>query len=292
MITRLLACMVMALCLALVTEPATAHPGEGGVAAARNEHSRAGTDGCSCGPRWGQDPVRSYLWGKRMKTATAFARRRAGSVSFAVVDERGRIHGFNRGRRYHSASLVKAMLLVAYLNQGGVRGRRLHASDRVLLGPMIRVSDNGAASAVQSRVGLGAMRRLARRAGMRRFGPNPVWGGSEVTARDQARFFFRIRALTPRRHRKYALGLLRRIVPGQRWGIPQGKPKGWSVHFKGGWYPSGGGWRVHQGALLRRGTRKLAIAVLTDYGPDFDYGQETLRGVTARVLRGYPTRRG
>ena len=81
-----------------------------------------------------------------------------------------------------------------------------------------------------------------------------------------------------------------RIVPGQRWGIPQGIPNGWSIHFKGGWYPSGGGWRVHQGALLRRGGRKLSLAVLTEYGPDFGYGQETLRGVTARLLRGYPTR--
>lgn len=238
-----------------------------------------------------RDPVRSYPWDKRMKAAVAFARHRAGSVSFAIVDERGHIHSFNRGRRYHSASLVKAMLLVAYLNQRGVRGRRLHGSDRALLGPMIRVSDNGAASAVSSRVGLGAMRRLARRAGMSRFRPNPVWGGSEITARDQARFFFRIRNLIPPRHRKYALGLLRRISPGQRWGIPQGIPRGWSIHFKGGWYPSGGGWRVHQGALLRRGGRKLGLAVLTEYDPSFGYGQETLRGVTARLLRRYPTSR-
>jgi beta-lactamase class A len=259
--------------------PAAAEPAKGGGAEAA-KRKQPGK----------KEPARGYPWAKRTKAAAAYARRRGGSVSFAIVDERGRIHGFHRGRRFHSASLVKAMLLVAYLNQRGVRGRRLHGSDRALLGPMIRASDNGAASSVQSRVGLGAMRRLARRAGMRRFSPNPVWGGSEITARDQARFFFRIRNLVPRRHRKYALGLLRRIVPGQRWGIPQGTPNGWSIHFKGGWYPSGGGWRVHQGALLRRGKRKLSLAVLTEYGPGFDYGQETLRGVTARLLRGYPTR--
>ena len=283
--TRAFACCALALSLLVAASaPAVAK-------AARSEHSRAGTKGCSCGPRWGQNPVRSYPWNRRMKAAVSYARGRAGSVSFAVVDERGRIHGFARGRRYHSASLVKAMLMVAYLNQRGVRGRRLHGYDRALLGPMIRASDNGAANAVQSRVGLGAMQRLARRAGMRRFRPNPVWGSSEITARDQARFFFRIRNLVPRRHRKYALGLLRRIVPGQRWGIPQGIPGGWSVHFKGGWYPSGGGWRVHQGALLRRGNRKLALAVLTEYGPSFGYGQETLRGVTRRLLRGYPRKR-
>ena len=97
---------------------------------------------------------------------------------------------------------------------------------------------------------------------MRRFVPNPVWGGSQVTARDQARFFFRIRGLVPKRHRSYALGLLRRVVPAQRWGIPRSKPAGWRLHFKGGWVPDDDGWRVHQAALLRQGHRKLAIAVL------------------------------
>lgn len=276
--TRAFACCVLALSVAQVA-PSSAPGAPVADPAARAKKKP------------GKDSVRAYPWGKRVKAATAFARRRTGSVSFAIVDERGRIHAFHRGRRYHSASLVKAMLMVAYLRQRGVRNRRLRGPDRALLGPMIRVSDNGAASAVQSRVGFGAMRRLARRAGMRRFRPSPVWGGSEVTARDQARFFFRIRNLTPRRHRKYALGLLRRIVPGQRWGIPQARPKGWSTHFKGGWYQSGGGWRVHQAALLRRGKRKLALAVLTDHGPSFGYGQETLRGVTARLLRKYPTKR-
>lgn len=229
-----------------------------------------------------------FPWNARVRDAAAFARGRTGSVSFAVVDERGRIHGFHRGTRYSSASLVKAMLLVAYLNRGGVKRRHLHASDRRLLGPMIRVSDNDAASAVYSQVGPGGLRRLARRAHMRRFIPNPVWGGCQLTARDQARFFARIDRLLPRRHRKYALGLLRRIVSSQRWGIPRGTPRGWHSHFKGGWFPdSEGSWRVHQGALLRRGGRHLGIAVLTQGDPSLGYGADTIQGVTARLLRGY-----
>jgi hypothetical protein len=230
----------------------------------------------------------SFPWNARVRDAAAFARGRTGSVSFAVVDERGRIHGFHRGTRYSSASLVKAMLLVAYLNRGGVKRRRLHASDRRLLGPMIRVSDNDAASAVYSQVGPGGLRRLARRAHMRRFIANPVWGGCQLTARDQARFFARIDRLLPRRHRKYALGLLRRIVSAQRWGIPRGIPRAWHAHFKGGWFPDDdGSWRVHQGALLRRGGRHLGIAVLTRGDPGLGYGADTIQGVTARLLRGY-----
>jgi Beta-lactamase enzyme family len=230
---------------------------------------------------------RAFPWNARVRDAAAFARRRAGSVSFAIVDERGRIHGFHRGTHYSSASLVKAMLLVAYLNRGNVKRRGLHAGDRRLLGPMIRVSDNDAASAVYAQVGPGGLQRLARRAGMRRFVANPVWGGCQVTARDQARFFARIDRLLPRRHRKYALGLLRRIVPAQRWGIPRGLPRGWHAHFKGGWNPDGDLWRVHQGALLRRRGRHLGLAVLTAGDPGLAYGAETIQGVTSRLLRGF-----
>lgn len=179
------------------------------------------------------------------------------------------------------------MLLVAYLNRRDVRHRRLRAADRRLLGPMIRVSDNDAATAVYDRVGPAGLQRIARRAGMRRFTPNPVWGGCQVTARDQARLFFRIRHLIPERHRKYALGLLQRIVSYERWGIPHSRPSGWQVYFKGGWFNDDDGWRVHQAALLERGGRQISIAVLTRGNPNLGYGAATIAGVTQRLLRGY-----
>lgn len=245
--------------------------------------------GATAGPAAAKKPAKApaFSWDTRVRAAAGFARQRAGIVSFAVADERGRIHGFHAGVRHSSASLVKAMLLVAYLRRGELRGRRLHPSDRALLGPMIRASDNDAASAVYERVGPHGLRRLARRSGMRRFVANPVWGGCQVTARDQARFFHRIGSLLPGRHRAYALGLLRRIVPQQRWGIPRRTPPGWRAHFKGGWFPDSGAWRVHQGALLRRGGRHLGIAVLSSGDPTFGYGAATIEGVVARLLRRY-----
>ncbi|MBM3668062.1 MAG: hypothetical protein FJW90_11420 [Actinobacteria bacterium] len=119
-------------------------------------------------------PVDAYPWSRRMKKAVRFARRRAGSVSFAIVDERGRIHGFHRGARHSSASVVKAMLLVAYLRRGSVKRRRLHGGEKATLGPMIRRSDNAAATRIHDVVGNAGLRRLARRAGMRRFIPDEV----------------------------------------------------------------------------------------------------------------------
>ncbi len=222
-----------------------------------------------------------------MSRAASFVQGRTGSASFAVIDERGRVHGYRGSVQYSSASLVKAMLLVAYLNRKDVRRRDLHARERQLLGPMIRVSDNDAADAIYARVGLDGLNRLARRSGMRAFAAYPVWGGCQVTARDQARFFARIPGLLPKAHRKYALGLLRTIVSSERWGIPPGTPDGWTPYFKGGWFPDDDGWRVHQAALLRRGGRRLAIAVLTRGSPSLEYGAATITGVTSRLLHGY-----
>jgi hypothetical protein len=178
------------------------------------------------------------------------------------------------------------MLLVAYLNEHSVRGRPLREGERRLLGPMIRRSDNTAASTIFVRVGTHRLRRLARRAGMHRFTPAaPIWGISRIDAQDQARFFMEIDRLLPARHRAYAMGLLADITPSQRWGIARVRPRGWKLFFKGGW-GSGTGWVDHQVALLTRGHERVSLAILTYADGSHAYGKETLRGVAKRLLRG------
>ena len=83
-----------------------------------------------------------------------------------------------------SASVVKAMLLVAYLRRDGARERALWPAERALLGPMIRRSDSAAASQVCNVVGTGGLERLARRARMRRFHATRPWGLSTIDAAD------------------------------------------------------------------------------------------------------------
>jgi hypothetical protein len=180
------------------------------------------------------------------------------------------------------------MLLVAYLRKGDVQSRALHRWERDLLGPMIRRSDNAAASAILGLVGSEGVYGLARVADMTSFRLHlPIWGQSEITARDQARFFRRIDSYVPRRHRAYALRLLASIVPSQRWSIARAAPPGWKLYFKGGW-SSGTGLVDHQVGLLRTGGERVSLAVLTRFNPDHAYGKETLRGVALRLLRGLP----
>jgi beta-lactamase class A len=224
------------------------------------------------------------LWRAHVREAREYAEARAGQISFGVRTRRG-LRGVGVERSVPSASVVKAMLLVAYLRRPDVRGRPLRAADRELLGPMIRRSDNAAASQVCNVVGTGGLARLARRAHMRRFHATRPWGLSSIDVTDQTRFFLNIDRRVPRRHRRYAMRLLGSIVPSQRWGIGRARPPGWALYFKGGW-GSGAGWADHQVALLRRGRRRLSVAILITSSPSHAYGNETLRGVAARLLRG------
>ena len=140
-------------------------------------------------------------WRAHVREAEAYAATRAGTVSFGVRTRHG-LRGVGVERTMPSASVVKAMLLVAYLRQAGVRGRRLRPDGRALLGPMIRRSDNAAASRVCNVVGTGGLARLARRSHMRRFHATRPWGLSTIDVTNEL-------AAARREFRRFVLEALR-----------------------------------------------------------------------------------
>jgi hypothetical protein len=167
--------------------------------------------------------------------------------------------------------VVKVMFMVALLREPDVRDDRLTRSERRLLGPMIKRSDNQTATAIYNRVGEDALYKLAHDAGMESFTTQPTWGLTTITARGQARFFYRLQRYIPKRHRGYAMHLLTKIVSSQRWGIPPVAPEGWKLHFKGG----------------RKPPRRFTVAILTREQPSDAYGHESIQGVANRLLHGY-----
>jgi beta-lactamase class A len=219
-----------------------------------------------------------------MRRAWKYARRRGAQVSLAVVDTRGRLRGRDGGRRYVSASVVKAMLLVAELRRLKRAGISLDGGTGDLLEAMIVHSDNDSADAIYGRVGDAGLHGVARSARMRRFTVAGYWANAQVTAADLARFFWRVRDLLPRPHRRMALGLLGSIA--QRWGVPAAAAKSWRWHAKGGWRTTGRGELVHQAAWLHDGRRNLAIAILTDAQPSRPYAIQTVGGIAKRLLSG------
>jgi hypothetical protein len=226
---------------------------------------------------------REPLWHPDVKAAKRYARARAGQVSFAITRLNGELRSFHPGRRSRTASLYKAMLLAAYLHR--IRHEALEDWERNLLKPMIRVSDNDAATTIDEILGRRPIERLARRAEMRSFHWNDAWGLSLTSAADQARFFHRYRRYVPERHERFAMRQLHEIVGWQRWGVAKAKPRGWQLYFKGGW-GSGTGLVDHQSALLERGRMRVGLSILTEGNPDQAYGNQTLRGVAERLLRG------
>lgn len=239
---------------------------------------------CLAGPAPAAPPATLAAWTPDVAAARAYAARRRGSVSFAVRTE-GRFFGHRTTLGVPSASTIKAILLVAYLRRGSVRGRALRPADRRLLDPMVRRSDNVAATRVRDVVGAAGLSRLARRARMRRLRVHPVWGLSRVDASDLTRFMLHVDRLVPPRHRAYAMGLLRTIVPSQRWGLARVAPSGWELAHKSGW-GSGSGAVDHQVALLTRGRLRVSVAITTTANASHKEGKVTLRGVAARLLRG------
>jgi D-alanyl-D-alanine dipeptidase len=227
----------------------------------------------------------------RVRAVQRFLAARGGVNSWALVDSWGRLRGFAPHRVYVSASVVKAMLLVADLRRIG--NRAPDAGQRASLGPMITVSSNDAADSVYYRVGDAALYDVARRAGMKRFWVGGYWGNARFSAEDQALLFSRIDRLVPKASRGYARGLLSSIASYQRWGFSRfARTAGFKTFFKGGWRSTGAGSLVHEAALFERGETRLSMAVLTDGNPSHEHGTETLRGVAQRVFaRRAPRRR-
>jgi hypothetical protein len=213
-----------------------------------------------------------------LKDAQRFAASRSGQVAFAVMTEDGRIRGYNANAQFRSASVTKAMLLVAVLRRAP--SRPLSAREKALLKPMITASDNKAADTVYAAVGDLGLQAVAHAARMRNLLGVGALFETRITAADQARLFLRIDRLVPKRHRPFARQLLSGIIAPQRWGIvPVAQARHFTVFFKGGWRKG----LEHQVALLERFGRRIAIAVLTT-GEASAYGRATQAGIASRVL--------
>jgi hypothetical protein len=217
--------------------------------------------------------------------AVGFLRGRAGKIGLAVVDSEGRMSGWHEHWRFVSASVVKAMLLVGYLRRLHRLGLHSVGSANNFLYPMIHVSDNSAATQTYSVIGDGGLYGVAGAAGMTDFSVSGFWANAQISAADQARFFFRMDSLIPREFVGYARWLLSTIAGYESWGIPAvARPRGYAVFFKGGWRGTSLGQLVHQVGRLEGHSRTFSMAVMTDGDPSMGYGIETIQGVTARLL--------
>jgi len=232
-------------------------------------------------------PLAPYPSAAAIAAASRFLEGRAGRTSFAVVDSAGHVSGLRLHEHFETASVVKVMMLVAYLQRLAAEHRGLGGADTALLYPMIHISDNEAASAVLAIVGEQAVERVAGEAGMNDYAAGVGWWAySQTSAIDQARLLFVLDRLIPPRFYGYARYLLSTIEPSQSWGFPPVARPGWQVFFKTGALPEQG--LFNEVGRLERGPVTFTIAVLTDGDPSMAYGEQTIEGVAARLLEVSP----
>ncbi|MEA2146594.1 MAG: hypothetical protein QOG59_2181 [Solirubrobacteraceae bacterium] len=227
-----------------------------------------------------------FPWPRRVAAAGAFLARRAGRTAFAVIDDEGRLSGVNVHSTFVSASVVKAMLLVAYLRRLDHEGQHdVDSASNGFLYPMINVSDNAAATHCWSIVGQSGLDDVAGAAGMTDFSVYGFWANAQISAADQARFFDDMDDLIPTEFVGYARRLLSGIAAYESWGIPAiARPRGYTVFFKGGWRTTGLGQLVHQVARVESRGHTFALAVMTDGDPSMGYGIDTIQGVTQALV--------
>jgi hypothetical protein len=243
--------------------------------------------GCSGRGYWGRGSLpEGYPRAKAFSRAQSYLSHRAGRTAFAFVDSEGREFGMHENWTFVSASVVKAMLLVAYLRRLDARGQhQVDSYSNSFLYPMIHVSDNNAATQCWSIVGDSGLYSVAHAARMHQFSIVGIWANAQISAYDQAKFFFEMDSLIPHEFVGYARNLLSTIAGYESWGIPAvARPRGYKVFFKGGWRGTSLGQLVHQIGRLEGHHRKLSMAVMTDGDPSMGYGIATIQGVTGRLL--------
>ncbi|MFG1705682.1 hypothetical protein ACFLIM_21045 [Nonomuraea sp. M3C6] len=147
----------------------------------------------------------------------------------------------NAHRKYRSASVVKILIAIDYLE----RRKSVPAADAKLLRIMLRSSDDDAASTFWDRGGKGQIIvRTARKLGLSDTTPPPAakpgfWGYTSLSAYDVVRTYRYLLDRADAKVRDTILGHLRRSTPcgtdgfDQTFGIPDGVPRPWAV--KQGW---------------------------------------------------------
>ncbi|MFF1480266.1 serine hydrolase [Streptomyces sp. NPDC058301] len=234
--------------------------------------------------------AKAGLAAKLSKDITSALKGRSSLTAVAVYDRStGTRCELRATDTFDSASVVKATVLATLLWDATKQHRSLTSRERDLATAMITQSDNDSTTALWKQLGTGKVSAFLKAAGMTQTTPGSdgYWGLTRITARDQAKL---LALLTSRNAvlsddaREYELGLMSRVVSGQRWGTPAGAPGGTTVQLKNGWLSRAThGWRVHSIGAFTDGGHDYGMAVLTEDNATMNQGIDTIQAVARAV---------
>jgi hypothetical protein len=255
--------------------------------AAARRLSAAGSIAVTC-----SSPTHRKLAARLASSLRAALRGRSSTVALRVADRSKGLNCYlNTTMHFDSASVVKVTILGTLLREAMTQHRKLTSAEVWLATRMITESDNGAASALWAHVGRGRLRYFLGRAYMdqTRLGPGGYWGLTQITAHDELLLLGLL--MYPNRvldtaSRDFALNLMARVIPAQRWGVPAGAPADLTVHVKNGWLPlATHGWRIHSIGCFTGHHRGYRIVVLTQDNPAMAYGITTIQRAAEVIHR-------
>jgi hypothetical protein len=231
---------------------------------------------------------------------TALAGQLSGKGSYAAVGVLDRVTGatvtYNEKASFQTASIVKADILAALLWKLQKADRHLSDGQKALATRMITQSDNDAASDLYADLGGAAGLTAANQAfGLTATtpGPDTRWGKAHTTVTDQLTL---LKVLTSEdsplaaASREYQLGLMSRVVAGQRWGVPAaatGSATG--VYLKNGWdmlAADNGLWEINTiGRIVEPGHDWLVV-VLSSHNSSQSAGERLVESAAKTAVSG------
>jgi hypothetical protein len=274
------------------TGPATGGKGIAWAFAGLPGQARADMSGTN-----GRSPaLRTRPWERRCRADTALTRalvplerQAAGRFAVAVADrDTGVAASFRGGGHFHTASIVKALVLAAVLLQQQRGSIAPGYSDSALDAEMIEDSDNDAATDLWDTVGGSpGIAAAASALGLHHTvpGTSDWWGLTSTTASDQVRLLADLTSPSSplsRASRARELSLMRNVEPGQDWGVTAAADRASDPAVKDGWLPDeddDGLWVINSIGVIQHDGHELLMAVLSDGQPSEDEGIQQVEAV-------------
>ncbi len=214
--------------------------------------------------------------------------------SVAVLDKRtGERYDYRGTVKYDTASIVKAQILACMLLHDQDAGHDPTAAEMAWAKPMIRLSDNNAATSLFNHVGArSGVTACNKRLGLTQTVVNGSWGLTRTTADDQVRLLSKLvdtKGPLDTESRKTAFTLMNTVSAGQRWGIPSIAHSGETTTVKNGWdtrSADGGLWAINTIGRVTSEDTNVSVAVLSHDNRSMSAGVSLVEKV-AKLTRQY-----
>jgi hypothetical protein len=214
--------------------------------------------------------------------------------SVAVLDHKtGDRYAYRGTEKYDTASIVKAQILACMLLKDQDAGREPTSGEMALAKPMIRLSDNNAATSLFQRVGgRSGVTKCNKRLGLTQTVVNSSWGLTRTTADDQIKLLAELvdqKGPLDADSRKTAFTLMSTVNSAQDWGVPSIAKTGETAIVKNGWdtrSADGGLWAVNTIGRVTSDDVDVSVAVLSHDNRSMESGITLVQKV-AKLTRQY-----